>query len=439
MPHSAGLLVKEDAIATDTGLFRQLFGGTPDILQNNVVALDDSTVEFNLMEPNSIVDFFASAQQGNFFMYSKAQFEAEGMAAYDTQPAGVGPWQFEERTLDVNLLYSRVNDHWRRSPFFEELEFVLIPEENTRLAQLKTGQVQISTISRELHEDAISSGLVVLQSELPSIQVGFIIGGVYNPEAANDCADGGERCFYQPDEPHLDPRVREAINRAIDRNEINEQLFGGIGQPHAVWGYHPALPGWNPRWLEEYDDKYGFDPERARELLEEAGQVGYKLKLLLTELPGVPEMIPMGEAAYTYMANVGIDVTSEAVEWSTYRADYYGPGRLHGTLAATRGTYRPAEITVRSYNRSGPTGFFRTSVDPRTDTLFDLATRSMVPDDKHAALQELGDLKFDLYSEAPIVWLPAQILVNPNEIGEYVWPGNINASFTHTEYITPAQ
>ena len=69
--------------------------------------------------------------------------------------------------------------------------------------------------------------------------------------------------------------------------------------------------------------------------------MGYKLKLLLTELPGVPEMIPMGEAAYTYMANVGIDVTSEAVEWSTYRADYYRPGRLHGTLAATRGTYRP--------------------------------------------------------------------------------------------------
>ena len=246
MPHSAGLLVKEDAIATDTGLFRQLFGGTPDILQNNVVALDDSTVEFNLMEPNSIVDFFASAQQGNFFMYSKAQFEAEGMAAYDTQPAGVGPWQFEERTLDVNLLYSRVNDHWRRSPFFEELEFVLIPEENTRLAQLKTGQVQISTISRELHEDAISSGLVVLQSELPSIQVGFIIGGVYNPEAANDCADGGERCFYQPDEPHLDPRVREAINRAIDRNEINEQLFRRHRPTPRRLGLSPGSPRLEP-------------------------------------------------------------------------------------------------------------------------------------------------------------------------------------------------
>ena len=439
VPHSTGLIAMEDAIASDTGIYRQLFGQTYDETLKNVVVLDDTTVQFNVLVPNSIVDFFATAQQGNQFMYSLAQFEAEGLDGYNTLPAGVGPWQFEERTLDVNLLYSRVEDHWRRTPFFQELEWVLIPEENTRLAQLKTGQVQVGEVSRELHADAVDSGLKVVQSELPSYQVSFIIGGVYSPEVPNDCADEGERCFYQTDEPHLDPRVREAINRAINRDEINEQLFAGIGQPHVVWGYHPALPGWNPRWLEEFDDKYGFDPERARQLLEESGHLGYKLKILLTELPGVPEMIPMGEAAYTYMSNVGIDVESEAIEWSTYRADYYRPGRTHGTIAATRGTYRPAEITVRSYNRSGPTGFWRTSVDPRTDSLYDLATRSMDPQAKHDALQELGDLKFDLYSEAPIVWLPAQVLIDPQVIGEYVWPGNINASFTHTEYITPAR
>ena len=439
VPHSTGLVVKEDAIASDTGIFRELFGNTYDDVINNVVVLDDNTVQYNLLVPNSIVDFFATAQQGNLFMYSKAQFDAEGLEGYDTLPAGVGPWQFEERTLDVNLLYSRVPDHYRRSPFFEELEFILIPEENTRLAQLKTGQVQIGEVSRELHIDAVGSGLRVIQSELPSIQVTFIMGGVYNPEYGSECLDGGERCFYQADEPHLDVRVREAINRAINRTEINEHLFDGIGQPHAVWGYHPALPGWNPRWLEEYEDHYGFDPERARQLLKESGHEGYKLTILLTELPGVPEMVPMGEAAYSYLTNVGIDVTSEAIEWSTYRADYYRPGRTHGTIAASRGTYRPAEITVNGYNRSGPTGFWRTSVDPKTDTLYNIATQSMDPVVKADALQELGDLKFDLYSEVPIVWLPAQLVIDPKEVGEYVWPGNINASFTHTEYITPAQ
>lgn len=55
------------------------------------------------------------------------------------------------------------------------------------------------------------------------------------------------------------------------------------------------------------------------------------------------------------------------------------------------------------------------------------------PEVKAEALRQLGDLKFDLYSEVLIVWLPAPIVVDPNEIGEFVWPGNVNASFTHTE------
>ena len=146
----------------------------------------------------------------------------------------------------------------------------------------------------------------------------------------------------------------------------------------------------------------------------------------------------MGEAAYTYLSNVGINVESEAIEWSTYRADYYRPGKTHSTLAAARGTYRPAEITLRFYNRSGDAGFWRTSVDPMTDALYDKATQSVDPVVKADTLRQLGDLKFDLYSEVPIVWLPAQLVVDPSAIGEYIWPGNINASFTHTEYITPA-
>ena len=446
VPHSASLIIREDAIATDTGLFRGLFGDDKAELLTNIVALDDTTVEFNLKTPNSLMDFFAGAQQGNMFMYSKAQYDAAGgdaddagIAAYEN-PTGVGPWQFEERTIDVSILYSRNADHYRRSPFWSEMEYVLIPEEATRLAQLTTGAVQIGEISRELHPQAESEGLQVLQSELPSIQVAFIIGGVYNPNEAGPCKqEGFEDCFWREDEPHLDARVREAINRAINREEINTELFGGIGRQHTVWGYHPALPGYNPRWTEEFDEKYGYDPERAKELLEEAGHDGYELTLLLTELPGVPEMIPMGEAAITYLRAIGIEVESVPTKWSDYRAKYYRPGKTHGTLAATRGTYRPADITLRFYNRSGDAGFWRTSVDPMTDVLYDKATQSVDPEVKAQALSDLGDLKFDLYSEVPIVWLPAQIVVDPEAIGEMAWPGNINASFTHTEYITPAQ
>ena len=61
------------------------------------------------------------------------------------------------------------------------------------------------------------------------------------------------------------------------------------------------------------------------------------------------------------------------------------------------------------------------------------------PEVKSNALRAAGDIKFDQYAEVPIIWLPSQIAINPEEVGEFVWPGNINTSFTHTEYVTVAQ
>ena len=271
--------------------------------------------------------------------------------------------------------------------------------------------------------------MIIVESELPSIQVAFVMGGIFSPLSP----------YHDPSDPHLDVRVREAINRAINRDEINEELFSGFGSPHPVWGFHPSLPGWNPRWSEEFDERYSFDPDRARELIKESGHEGYPLKMIITQLSGVPEMIPMAEAALTYLGDIGIDVEAEEMEWARFRADFYRPGKTHGTIAPIRGTMRPAEVTLRFYNRSGPEGFQRIVPDPKLDELYVEAITAVNPEVKANALRQAGDIKFDLYAEVPIIWLPSQIAINPNEVGEFIWPGNINTAITHMEYITTAQ
>ena len=431
VPHSAALIIGEEAIATDTGLFRGLFGQTPDELFENIKVIDDYTVEFNLLRPEAAMDFVVSAQQGNYFMYSKDQWDAEGEEGYIEKAAGNGPWQFESRQLGVggNILYSRVEDHWRQTPHWAELEQINTPEPATRLANLLTNQVQIAEVNRDLHTEAKDGGMIIVESELPSIQVAFVMGGIYSPLSP----------YHDPSDPHLDPRVREAINRAINRDEINEELFSGFGSPHPVWGFHPSLPGWNPRWSEEFDERYGFDPDRARELITESGHEGYPLKMVITQLSGVPEMIPMAEAALTYLGDIGIDVEAEEMEWARFRADFYRPGNTHGTIAPIRGTMRPAEVTLRFYNRSGPEGFQRIVPDPQLDELYVEAITAVNPEVKANALRQAGDIKFDLYAEVPIIWLPSQIAINPSEVGEFIWPGNINTAITHTEYISVAQ
>ena len=146
----------------------------------------------------------------------------------------------------------------------------------------------------------------------------------------------------------------------------------------------------------------------------------------------------MAEAAITYLSDIGIDVEAEEMEWARFRADFYRPGKTHGTIAPIRGTMRPAEVTLRFYNRSGPEGFQRIVPDPALDELYVEAITAVNPEVKANALRQAGDIKFDLYAEVPIVWLPSQIAINPSEVGEFIWPGNINTAITHTEYITTA-
>lgn len=426
--HSIAMNVLPEAIGTDTGLFRGLFGKTVEDVYRNIETPDDYTVVFNLLRPEAELDFIATGQQGNWFIYSKAQFDAEGLKGYEKAAAGTGPWVFVDRQLGTSISYQRVKDHWRKTPEFEEFRLLRVPEAATRLAMMLSREAHISEVDRNLHQQAVGKGMKVVNSQLPSIQLSYVIGGVFQPYMET----------YDPKVPALDVRVREAINRAVNRKELNDTLFAGQGDPHQVWGYHPALAGWNPRWAEQFDAKYGYDPARARELLKEAGYPnGFKIKVIVTQLPGTPEMIDMAEALLGYLEAVGIKPEAEEMEWARFRSDFYVPAKTHNTIAPIRGTYRPPDINIRFYNLSGPEGFFRTIVDPAQEEKFKEVRKSVDREFRTRKLREIGDILFDGYSQVPLVWIAGQVVVDPSVVKEFIFPGNINGPISHIEYIKP--
>ena len=426
--HSASLLVRDDARDFGTPSFRDLLGQTPGELRRNISATDAYTVRFNPSRPADLIQI-ASAQTGNFFIYSKTQWDAQGTAGYADLPVGTGPWLLETPNVESasGIEYSRVPSHWRQSPSWSHMMMYYVPEDATRQAMALTGETFIAELPRGLHSHAADGGLVVLASELPSMQVGLIMGGIYSPSST----------YHTRSEPHLDVRVREAINRAIDREKINQVLFNGIGRPSPVWGYHPTQSGWNSRWSEQFNSRYQYDPERAVQLLWESGWNGYSLKVIVSQLTGVPEMRDIALAAADYLREIGIDVHSDEMPWSRYRADFYLPGQTHGTIAPIRSFIGPTHNKLRVYNHTGG-GFIRTVPDSRLDQLYLIAINSWNSSAQHNALREAGDIKFDQYAEVPLLWLPSQVVVDPQAIEQFIWPGNIRAPFSHTEYITSA-
>ena len=423
--HSASLLVRDGALDFGIPTFRELFAETQG---GSIFPIDDYTVGFCSSRPADVAQI-VSAQAGNFFIYSKTQWDNLGEAGYAEWTAGTGPWELETPNVESapSIVYSRVPNHWRQSPLWSELFLHDISEDAARLAFILSEQVFIAELPRDRHSQAADNGMRILESELPSIQVGLSMGGIYSPSSP----------FHTPSEPHLDVRVREAINRAIDRVQINEALFNGIGRPSPVWGYRPSQPGWNPRWLREFDSRYGYEPERAVQLLHEAGHNGYSLKVIVNQPPGVPEMRDIALSAAQYLAEIGIDVHTDEVPRARYIADFIISGQTHGTIAPIRSRIKPTRTNLRIYNHTDG-GAFRTVPDGRLDGLYLAAVSAWDFNTRHIVLQQAGDIKFDQYAEAPLLWLPSQVVVNPDQIGEFVWPGNILAPFSHTEYITPA-
>jgi hypothetical protein len=78
-------------------------------------------------------------------------------------------------------------------------------------------------------------------------------------------------------------------------------------------------------------------------------------------------------------------------------------------------------------------------LDARKDERYAQIVNSPDKADQARLLREIGDIKFQEYAQAPIAWLPGQLVVNPKVVGEYVFPGNVDAAYTHIEYVKPAR
>src|SRR5207245_11564576 len=106
-----------------------------------------------------------------------------------------------------------------------------------------------------------------------------------------------------PKVPFVDKRVRQAMNMAINRQAIAENLLGGRVQPHRIMGYHRQLDGaiwpgiWNPDWDKRAEELYGYNPTKAKALLAQAGYPqGFEFTMYLYTLPGLPEQVDIGQA-----------------------------------------------------------------------------------------------------------------------------------------------
>src|SRR5712664_3798295 len=307
-----------------------------------------------------------------------------------------------------------------------------VPEYVTRLATLLSGEVHISDVPRALQKDAVAKGMQVLTSQLPAIQHQWQFGGMYF--ATPDKLD--------PTVPFVKKEVRQAMNLAINRQAIAENLLGGRVEAHRVHGYHPKLdsaiwPGiWNPDWDKRFEELYGYDPARAKALLQQAGYPnGFAFTTYLYTLPGLPEMVDIGQALALDWQAIGLKPQLVEIDFPRVR-EKFRTKTIHGAVFPTRHALRALDTIRLAHKAKDSTAYFYEH--PFIEERLEALGKVVDPGERARLLREIGDHKFTEFAEIPLFWLFAEAAVNPKYVAEYVFPGVITGSFTHLEYVKPA-
>ena len=266
------------------------------------------------------LDFYYSSAS-NVMMFSKKQWDAEGEMAYETKPAGTGPYIFKERQLDRYVLYERApTPHWKWGVVdWKEMQMTWTLEEPPRFAQLLAGETHLTEINKDLVDDAVAKGHKLIRSRQVAQQVQVFFGGMYfgtEDKATGRYTEyGGTTGKLDKSVPWTNIKVRQAMNKAINREELLKALYKGRATYTYVTGYYPDLPGWDPTWEKRFQEMYGYDPKKAKQLLAEAGYPkGFKAKAWLFPFAGAPELIPLMEAIATQLRDVGIEIELEEAD-----------------------------------------------------------------------------------------------------------------------------
>ena len=394
--------------------------------------VDDHTIRFIFAEPR--VDFlFAVASRGSMLIYSKAQYEAEGLDGYIARPAGTEHYQIVERLTGQHILFERVEDHWSGSDAaFPELELRWTAEPATKLAALLAGEIHITNLPRELQPEAVERGKAILQSTNPSAQITANFNGLY--------MRSGDPAF-NPDLPWVDIRIREAMNRALDREQIVEVVYEGRATPLAVFGMTPNNEGYVADREERFEAEYGYDPARAKELLAEAGYpeafADPVIPIVVAQISGNPELTVVSELMQVFFEEIGLETELREMDWAAMNA--MGRGRQAYVVNPNRqAPIRPTEpfLQIRYTTAGSPNGGYETDeIQGLTE-----AMGATVDREERARIAALAyTYLFENYVEMPIAVIHSEMTVDPEVVAVWPFPGVTAGGMSHWHLIVPAE
>lgn len=286
--HNGELLTAEDVVFTfgkqrfrsekapGWGVTKQFLGGLAD-----VQAIDEDTVRFTYEKADALLEYRLAGFWAGI-INKKAYLEVGDWDKWSSKPVGTGAYSINEFKPGQHLKLDRFAEYWGEKAPVSTLTFKVVPELAARTAGIRSGEFDIIT---EVTPDQITT-LKEHDIKISGGPIGNIYGIIYDVT----------------NETLKDPRIRQALNLAIDRELIVKTIYGGLTEVPQGW----QMKLFGDMFLEN-QPKPEFNPEKAKKLLQEAGYKGEKIQYSVLNNYYTLER-PISQVLVSMWKNVGLNV-----------------------------------------------------------------------------------------------------------------------------------
>ncbi|MBR1860752.1 MAG: ABC transporter substrate-binding protein [Lachnospiraceae bacterium] len=310
----------------------------------------------------------------------------------NADPIGTGPFRFVSYTPQEGIVVQKNEDYYIKGvPYLDEVDFKIVTSAETALMELRSGTIQIYPYLTDSEATEIQSEMQVLAAPSAVVQALFINNDV---------------------EPLNDPKVRQAICYAINREEVSGFVAGG----DATIISSAMLPTLSS-YYEDLNGTYGLtgDQEKAKQLLAEAGYPdGFDLTITI---PSNYEFhMETGEVVAEQLKAVGINAKIDAVEWNTWLSDVYTDRKYETTICGITGDMTPGYLLNRFVSDS-PKNFINFN-SPEYDSVYANVLECKSMGERGILYKELQKILVDNAGTA-FLQVPALKVALANNLGGY--------------------
>lgn len=320
---------------------------------------------------------------------------------YSRKPIGSGPFKFVEWVNGSHVIVEANKDYYGEGPYLERIIYKIVPDTNTQLTMLKTGEADIAV--------GMQGDQVAELQRIKRLKVTLDPAAIYS-----------HMTFNLSNPIFQDVRVRQALSHAIPRDLIVKNVLRGVGQPAASstppvsWAYNPDVK------------PHEFDLEKAKALLDEAGWVdtdgdgirekgGQKLAFTLHTSAGAKARERIAQIAQFYWKQIGADVTINLAEATTLFGDILENmkfdlimfGWITGADPDQYTLYHSSQIPTKENNYTGQN--YAQYKNSRVDELLEKAKRTFDEEERKQLYYEIQEITA---REVPLIYLYYDVNVN---------------------------